>query len=112
MYTLQDAKNKLEEYIFFLNQIYSQNYPELKINIIIHDDLTKENDSGWIFFYQSDNEKSLIAGNGPIFIENKTLKMYQFGTALDIDEYLIIYRENKNKLSIIEKDIDGIWNAL
>lgn len=111
MFTLQDAKNKLEEYIDFLNLIYSQNYPELKLQIIIENGLTLENELGWIFFYQSNNETTLIAGNGPIFVEKKSLDMYQFGTALKTEEYLAIFEENKSKLPIIKKGKDGIWNA-
>lgn len=111
MFTLQDAKNKIEEYIDFLNAVYKQNYPELELQIIIENKSTLENELGWIFFYQSDNEKNLIAGNGPVFIDNKLLDMYQFGTALKPEEYLTIFQENKGKLATIKKDMDGIWNA-
>ncbi len=112
MYTLQEARNKLEEYIIFLNQIYSQNYPELGVNIVIYNSLTEKHDFGWIFYYQSDDSNSLIGGNGPVIIENTTLNIYQLGTALTTDEYLKMYNENKDKLPILKKDNDGIWNVL
>jgi hypothetical protein len=111
MYFLNQAKNKMQQYIDFTNQLFRENYPEIKWDISIIEKLTEEHDFGWIFFYQSNNNNQL-AGNGPMIIEKKTLDMYQMMTGLSIEDNIKKYLENKNNLTKIDMNENGIWDTV
>lgn len=113
MFTKEQAKAKMQEYVDFQNNLFIWNdgyNPE----IIIYENLTQERDFGWIFFWQVKNVKedysNVIVGNGPIIVEKKTLNMYKMGTGLDPEEYIKVYLKNKNKLGKLEKNNKDIWN--
>lgn len=115
MFTKEQAKAKMQEYIDFQNNLFIWNdgyNPE----IIIYDNLTQERNFGWVFYWQVKNVKedysNIIIGNGPIIIEKETLEMYKMGTGLDPEEYEKMYLDNKNLLAKLEKDIDGIWDVV
>jgi hypothetical protein len=64
--------------------------------------LTKNQEEpfGWVFFYQSKeymetgNLSSMLAGNAPFIIDNKTGEIHILGTAHPADAYIKKYEHN------------------
>ena len=115
MFTKEQARAKMQDFIDFQNNLFVWNdgyNPE----IVIYDDLTQDKEFGWIFYWQvktiNEDYSNVIAGNGPIIIEKNSLDMYEMGTALDPEEYIEMYLEDKNKLAKLDKDDDGVWDIV
>lgn len=116
MFTKEQAQAKMQEFIDFQNNLRIWNEWG-EPDIAIYDHLTIEKDFGWIFYWQRknanmENINTFIVGNGPIIIEKKTLNMYGMMTAYSVEKNIEIYLENKNKLSKLEKDEDGIFDVV
>ncbi|WP_054852349.1 hypothetical protein [Olleya sp. ITB9] len=111
MYTIEQAKSKVNEYIEFLNLMYNETFPDIEFDVKIIENQTKEYDFGWVFFYQSLNEESRLGGNGPLIIEKDSLDIYEMMTAISVEENIKLYLEDKNKLGLLKKPDSGIWDS-
>jgi hypothetical protein len=64
---------------------------------VLMEDLTREEDFGWVFFYQSrayaesGDPGKMLVGNAP-FIVDHTGQVHETGTAWPVDEYIRLYR--------------------
>ena len=64
-------------------------------------ELTINKDYGYVIFftskkyYETGDDKYAVVGNGPFLVENKTGKVVQFGTAMDVDYYLEEYENGR-----------------
>ena len=71
-------------------------------SMLVNTSLTDEKSWGWIIYYQSQkyietkNEKYLLAGNGPYFVNKNTGEMLYTGTAETVEKYIEWY---ENQLS-------------
>jgi roadblock/LC7 domain-containing protein len=115
MYTIDEAKTKMQKYVDYQNNIYYINN-DSHPNIVIYDELTQTKDFGWIFFWQVAEVKgdysNVIIGNGPVIIEKDTLDMYSMKTALKIEDNIKLYAEDKNNLGKLEEDEDGNFDIV
>lgn len=112
MYTKEEAQSKMQEYVDFQNNLAIWNGNQ-DLDIIIYEELTQEHNFGWVFFWQmSDEENTVLVGNGPVIIEKDSLNMYVMMTAYTVEENIQLYLENKNQLGKMEKDDDDIWDVV
>jgi hypothetical protein len=65
-----------------------------EVEVVILDEHTREEDFGWVFFYQSAEyvksscTSDLLAGNAPIVVLRDSGEIHVTGTALPVDDYL------------------------
>lgn len=115
MYTFEQAKQLMQKYVDFQNNVFLWT-DNIKTNIIILDKFTEEHPFGWVFYWQEKNLKkdnsNFVVGNGPIIIEKETLDMYTMMTALPVKENIEIYLENKNKLAKLTMDEYGNFDVV
>ncbi|KAA0126704.1 hypothetical protein FY557_16130 [Chryseobacterium sp. SN22] len=115
MYTKEQAKAKMQRFVDYENNLRIWNNLG-EPDIIIYDDETEEYPFGWVFHWQIKNIKddysNFLFGNGPIIIEKDTLNMYQFKTAVPIEENIELYKKDKNKLLQLEEDQDGFFDPV
>jgi len=115
MYTLTQAKEKMQKYVDYQNNIFLWNHDKVT-NIIILDEFTEEKEFGWIFFWQekdlTEDMSNFVVGNGPIIIEKETLNMYAMMTALPVEDNVKIYLEDKNALARLEIDEWGNFDVV
>jgi hypothetical protein len=77
---------------------------------IIIDSWTVEKPYAWIFcytsklWYETRDDKYLIAGNAPIIVDKQTGKMTSFSTAYGIDSIIEMYEEERNLWSLVLAD--------
>jgi hypothetical protein len=60
---------------------------------VILSDQTREEDFGWVFFYDSPDPTELLAGNAPLVVFRDTGEVRETGTALPTERYLASIRE-------------------
>jgi hypothetical protein len=116
MNTKDQAKEKMQKYVDFQNNLRVWNEWGVP-DITIYENLTKEKDFGWIFYWQRKNAdmndiRTFVVGNGPIIIEKDTLDMYAMMTALSVEDNIKVYLEDKNKLAKLEIDSDGNFDVV
>lgn len=113
--TIEQALAKMQKYVDFQNNVFLWNH-SMKADLVIQNDLTKEYEFGWVFFWQvrkiKKDHSNVIGGNGPIIIEKDTLDMYAMMTALSIEENLQLYLEDKQNLAKLEMDEDGFFDVV
>jgi hypothetical protein len=69
------------------------------VELVILDELTREEDFGWVFFYQSAEylksgaTRDALAGNAPLVVLRDSGEVRATGTALPLDSYLEQFRE-------------------
>lgn len=115
MYTKEQARAKMQRFVDYENNLIVWN-DRGKPDIIIYDHLTEEHSFGWIFYWQVKDVKedlsNVLIGNGPIIIEKSTLDIYCMMTAISVEENIVIYKEDKNKLLQLEEDQDGFFDPI
>ncbi|WP_223598271.1 hypothetical protein [Chryseobacterium sp. GVT01B] len=115
MYTKEEAKAKMQRFVDYQNKLIIWNDMG-EPDIIIYDQLTEEHSFGWIFYWQvkdiKDNFSNVLAGNGPIIIEKDTLNVYKMMTAISVEENIMLYKKDKNKLLQLEEDQDGFFDPV
>ena len=115
MYTKEQAKEKMQRFVDYQNNLIIWNN-EGKPDIVIYNDLTENYSFGWVFYWQTKNIKedysNFLAGNGPIIIEKDTLNMYKMMTAISTEENIALYKKDKNKLLQLEEDQDGFFDPV
>ena len=66
-------------------------------DLVVLDELTREYEWGWIFFYQSrqyvetGDTSSMVAGNAPLIVNRSSGQVSITGTARSIEEYVRDY---------------------
>jgi hypothetical protein len=66
--------------------------------IVVDDSLTRDEDFGWVFFYNSNrylqtrDSRHQLLGNAPIIVERTAGTVHVTGTAKPIDEYIDEFR--------------------
>ncbi len=69
------------------------------LECVIEDQYTREEDFGWVFFYQSREYvetqvfSARLAGNGPIIITREDGSIHRFGSAHRPEQYISEFRE-------------------
>ena len=99
----QEAKNTVAEYLRKSEEeinsfgIALPGYQNPNIKLMVLDDLTREYEFGWVFFYNTEkfiktgNNEYALAGNAPLIIDRKSEKIIVTGTAHEIDFYINNY---------------------
>lgn len=68
------------------------------VDLVIQDEHTRDEDFGWVFFYQSADYlrsgafSDQLAGNAPIVVLRETGALHVTATALPVDDYLEQFR--------------------
>jgi hypothetical protein len=102
--TRERARKVAEEFI-----VNEGRKVELALTLI--DDLTIEEDFGWVFFYntvefcETGDELAGLAGNAPLIVDRQTGELHVTGTAQPIGDYIELYRRHRtcNPLSLGRK---------
>ena len=95
MLTFKEAKEKMKKYLSSMEDDTSDE----KIDIVIVDDLTIEEDFGWVFFYNSKefietgNLSYALVGNAPVIINKYDGTLHETGTASQIGHYIEEYKK-------------------
>lgn len=115
MYTKEEAKAKMQRFVDYQNNLIIWN-DNGEPDIIIYDHLTEDHPFGWVFYWQvkdiKDNFSNVLSGNGPIIIEKDTLNVYKMMTAISVEENIMLYKKDKNKLLQLEEDQDGFFDPI
>ena len=91
MITVAEARQKVEEYL-------RQKYSGKSYELVVMDSLTREEDFGWLFFFntrefaETGDMNSALGGNAPLLVERESGELHQTGTAHPVEHYLQIYR--------------------
>jgi len=73
------------------------------VDLEIVDSSTREEEFGWVFFYDSSAYlrsgllSDAIAGNAPIIVDRSDGSVHETGTALSVDHYLAEYARTRAK---------------
>jgi hypothetical protein len=87
--TRAEAKKRATEYLTVLFESADE--------AVILDDLTVEDDFGWVFFYQSraytktGDPSQMLVGNAPIIVDREGA-LHETGTSAPVEEYIRAYR--------------------
>jgi hypothetical protein len=71
------------------------------VDLVIQDERTRDEDFGWVFFYQSADYlrsgefSDQLAGNAAIVVLRDSGALHATGTALPIDDYLEQFRTRR-----------------
>ena len=71
--------------------------------LVLLDRLTREEDFGWVFFYNSKlfvetrDINHALGGNAPIIVNRVDGSLYETGTAHSIDYYILEYRRGRRR---------------
>ena len=105
--TLQQARAtaecRIREYEESMNS-FGSGCPDFedrkKVHVVIVDLETREEDFGWIFFYQTQERldgdiTAALAGNGPLIVDRNDGSLHETGTAQSVDWYIADYRKKR-----------------
>lgn len=69
--------------------------------VVLDERLTREEDFGWIFFYNSKeffetgDSNFALAGNSPLIVDKETGQIHKTGTAQPLEFYIEAFRRKK-----------------
>jgi hypothetical protein len=92
--TKEQAREKMEMYLRAKDEKRDDKF-------VLLDKYTREEDFGWVFFYQSEmyvktgDMRYALGGNAPIIIDRQTGELHVTGTARSLEYYLTEYRQNR-----------------
>lgn len=83
---------------------YLKNQPvAVRHELVVLDELTREEDFGWIFFYntkryaETRDTDLALAGNAPLIVDSETGALHVTGTAQPIEHYVDEYKKLRNR---------------
>jgi len=95
MTTVEDAQQKVEEYL-------RRKYSNKPYQLVVMKALTREEDFGWIFFFntreyvETGDMNAALGGNTPLIVDRDTGELHVTGTAHPVDHYVEMYRRQRS----------------
>ena len=88
-----------QEALVLANAYIKEKQKNMSYELQIREDITREEDFGWIFFYntkkyiETRDNNYLLVGNSPIIINRKTGQIEVTGTGNRIEHYIDLYKK-------------------
>jgi len=95
MTSIEDALKLVEEYL-------RRKYSHKPYELIVMRSLTREEDFGWVFFFntrqfvQSGDMNFALGGNAPLIVDRESGELHVTGTAHPVDHYIEAYRRKRS----------------
>ena len=103
MINAEQARQKVEEYL-------RQKFSNRPYELVVMDSLTREEDFGWLFFFntrefvETGDMNAALGGNAPLLVERETGELHVTGTTHPVEHYVESFRRKLSAASTAQRE--------